>query len=161
MTPTTAARGGSLREFTEAECWRHLSEHETGRIGFVDGDGPVILPLNYLARDDRIWWRTASYDQLAIHLPGQRAAFQIDHVDERDHSGWSVLVRGRAEHVLDHQQSPWGDSPGAAPWPSGTRTMGFCLAVSEITGRALCGREVSPPSGHGPGTIQRSGPRDG
>lgn len=163
MNPTTtnAATGaGSLRELTGMECWQHLAEHSVGRIAYVEPDGPVILPLNYVAHDGKIWLRTASYDQMAIHLPGMRAAFQVDHVDEHDQSGWSVLVRGRAEHVLADQH-PQHDGPGSTPWAAGTRTMTFCLTADEVTGRLLHGRDVTPPAGHGPGSIQRSTHRSG
>lgn len=156
-TPTTPVRhDGLLRELTTAECWAHLEAHNLGRIAYVVAGGPTILPFNYLARDGLIWLRTASYSELAIHLPGERAAFGVDHTDEHSHTGWSVLVRGVAEHVRgEHPVVPSG-SPDPSPWPDGIRTMVFCLQPEEITGRALAGADVTPADGHGPGSIQRS-----
>ncbi|MCY7395275.1 MAG: pyridoxamine 5'-phosphate oxidase family protein [Nocardioides sp.] len=145
---------GRLRELSEAECWAHLGQHGVGRLAYVEHDAPVIVPLNYLARDGKIWLRTASYNQMAVHLPGQQAAFEIDQIEPRGHTGWSVLVRGRAEHALDTRSTvSW---PGPAPWPDGTRTMMFCLTPSQVTGRALKQGDVAPEPGHGPGSIQRS-----
>ncbi|WP_148616312.1 pyridoxamine 5'-phosphate oxidase family protein [Nocardioides rubriscoriae] len=159
MTPspaTSTRRDGLLHELTEAECWAHLRSHHLGRIAYVvDGD-PHIVPLNYLARDGLLWLRTTSYSQLAVHLPGQRAAFAVDHVDEHARTGWSVVVRGRAEHVLGaHPEVPSG-APDPSPWPDGLRRMAFCLTPDQVTGRALVQRSVAPAPGHGPGTIQRS-----
>lgn len=148
-------RDGRLRELSQDECWSLLSEHQVGRISYVDVDGPVILPLNYLAADGSIWVRTASYNQLAVHLTGQRVAFEVDQVDARTHSGWSVLVRGRAEHAV-HSAAPGLEGwPSAAPWPDGQRTMLFRIVPTEISGRLLRQADVSPDSGRGPGTIQR------
>lgn len=147
-------RDGLLRELTEAECWAHLAEHEVGRLAYADRVGPIVLPLNYVARDGSIWLRTASYNQLAVHVAGQVVAFEIDHVDTRAHTGWSVLARGPIRHVLDAEHgTPW---PTPEPWPDGTRTMMFRITPTELTGRALVQADVAPTPGHGPGSIQRS-----
>jgi hypothetical protein len=149
-------RGGLLRELTEAECWEHLEAHHLGRIAYVVDGAPLILPFNYLARDGVLWLRTTSYSQLAVHLPGQQAAFSVDHVDEHTRTGWSVLARGLAEHVVgEHPDVPSG-VPDPTPWPEGIRRMTFRLTPREVTGRALRQQPVVADAGHGPGTIQRS-----
>lgn len=172
MTPSTPAAGpdqpvppgppvrhdGLLHDLTVAECWKVLSSNLVGRIGYVDGEGPVIVPLNYQVHAGKIWLRTASYNQLAVHLSGQRAAFEVDQIDPRTHTGHSVLVRGRAEHVLHDDVDAPPEWEQAVPWPDGTRTMLFCLDPDHVSGRSLRQRDVSPGAGHEPGSIQRSGP---
>jgi len=170
MTSTTGPRpdqgpihrvdrgGGSLRELSAEECWERLSECSVGRIAYVDPHGPVVVPLNYQVVDGRIWIRTSSYDQLAVHLPHQHAAFEVDRIDEHSHTGWSVLVRGRAEHVLRGRDAPSAVWPDPEPWPEGVRRMTFCLTPSAVTGRSLQQRDVTPVPGHGPGTIHRHVP---
>lgn len=146
----------TMRELSEDECWRHLDEHTVGRLAYADRDGPMILPLSYAAQDGAIWFRTASYDQLAVHLPGTRAAFEVDHVDLRHHQGWSVVVRGRAEHVTVDDPTRPEEWPHPAPWPSGLRTMMFRLAATQVSGRVLT--ETDPTSAPAPGAVQRSEP---
>jgi uncharacterized protein len=153
---TDAARPGLLHELTPEECWRHLEQHHVGRISYVDRGYPVILPLNYEVRDQQVYVQTASYNQLAIHLPGQHAAFEIDHVDEHARAGWSVLVRGVAEHVMGDGHDRASSPAEAAPWPDGTRSMVFRIVPVEVTGRVLRQQDTTPDAGHGPGTIQRS-----
>ncbi|WP_445257430.1 pyridoxamine 5'-phosphate oxidase family protein [Nocardioides aurantiacus] len=154
---TVASRNvGVLRELSEVECWKHLVHGTVGRIAYVDPAGPVVLPLNYVVQDGLIWFRTASYDQLAIHAPGQRVAFEVDHVDERARTGWSVLVRGRAAHALRDDPGAVGGWPDPTPWPAGNRSMVFCVTPTDITGRALARDPVRPVVGHGPGTVQRA-----
>ena len=155
MITSHSTHGGTLRELDEPECWRYLGVREVGQLAYVDRDGPIILPLNYVAHEGVIWLRTASYNHLATHLPGQRVAFHVGLTDERGHSGWSVLARGRAEHVLGRDvdaPAGWLDS---APWPDGTRSMVFCLTPTEVTGRALSPRDVVPDAEHRPGMVQR------
>lgn len=140
---------------TSAECWEHLSRKAVGRLAYNDRHGPVVVPLNYRVVDGEIWVRTASYDQLAIHLPHQQAAFEVDHVDEHARTGWSVLVRGLAEHVVAGPGESPSEWPDPGPWPDGVRSMTFCLTPREVTGRVLRQTDVSPSPGHGPGSTQR------
>lgn len=147
---------GLLHEMTRKECWRHLEQHSVGRISYMDRGYPVILPLNYVVHDQRIHVQTASYNQLAIHLPGQPAAFEIDHVDDHARAGWSVLVRGVAEHVTREDHDRFPTQVGSAPWPDGIRSMVLRIVPVEVTGRVLRQHDTSPDAGHGPGSIQRS-----
>jgi hypothetical protein len=156
MTSPAVRRDGLLRDLTETECWAHLTAHSLGRIAYVVDGGPTILPFNYLARDGVIWLRTTSYSELAIHLPGQQAAFAVDHADEHDHTGWSVLVRGRAEHALGEHPAVPGGAPDPTPWPDGTRTMVFRLTPEKVSGRALRQADVAPGAAQTPGNVQRA-----
>jgi len=157
MTAATTRTDGVLRELSEPECRQHLSHGTVGRIAYVDPDGPVILPLNYVVQDEQLWIRTASYNQLAIHAAHQMVAFEVDHVDGHARTGWSVLVRGRAEHAKREDERAPSGWPDSAPWPDGIRSMTFCITPQHVTGRALLQGDVRPAPGHGPGTIQRTG----
>lgn len=154
MTDTTA-NAGLLRELTEVECWTHLACSTVGRIAYVDPLGPVILPFNYVVQDGLIWIRTASYNQLALHLSGQAVAFEVDHQDEHLRTGWSVLVRGRADHALRDDSRAVNGWPDPEPWPDGNRSMVFCVTPREVSGRSVQRTHVGPADGHGPGTVQR------
>lgn len=155
MTHPTTHVDGLLRTLSTRECWDLLASHHVGRISYVDGDGPIVLPLNYVAFEGGIWVRTASHNQLGVHLPDQSVAFEIDQSEVATQTGWSVLVRGRATHVLRGTDVPpgWRTSN---PWPDGPRSMTFRIEPRSVTGRALKQADVRPQAGSGPGTIQRS-----
>jgi hypothetical protein len=157
MSPTSdPSQQGRLHELSERDCWARLAEHEVGRLAYVQGDGPTIVPLNYLAQDGKVWLRTASYNQLAVHVAGQLAAFEVDDINVHDRTGFSVLLRGRVEHVLHTMTGlTW---PEPTLWPDGIRTMMFCLTPTQVTGRSLAQADVTPAPGRGPGSIQRSQP---
>jgi hypothetical protein len=152
---STTYDDGLLQHLDEARCWQLLAEHQVGRIGYVDADGPVIIPLNYRVHDRLLYVRTASHNDLAVHLPGRRAAFEVDDSDARTHTGWSVLVRGPVHHVLHGAMAVSEGWPGSSPWPDGLRTMVFCLTPDRVTGHLLHQHDVSPGAGRGPGTVQR------
>ena len=157
MEPQMTHSDGTLHELDEAACWDHLAAASVGRIAYVDVDGPVVIPLNYTVHEGAIWMRTAAYAALAVQLVEQRVAFEVDDADHDDRTGWSVLARGRAEHVLGTEHGTRPDWTGTTPWPSGTRAMVLRLEPTTLTGRSIrrpCA-SVSVGAGRGPGTVQR------
>lgn len=134
MSSTAGLTDQLLRPLEVDACWELLATTSLGRVAYVDRNGPIVLPFNYVVQDRALWLRTASYSQLAIHLPGELAALEVDDVDQESRAGWSVLARGRVEHVMD----PHPDLP--LPWAGGVRTMVFCLRPTHVTGRVLLPR---------------------
>ncbi len=96
-------------------------------------------------RDGAIWWRTATWTGLAVHLHGWRVAFEADELDAPTRSGWSVLARGGLEHVrTGAEPEPAGGWPTPVPWPDDRRRMLFRLVPDELTGRAFGSWPGSP-----------------
>ena len=88
------------------DCLALLAEHQggVGRLAFLEGGKPAILPVNYAMLEDRIVFRTSSGIKLDAASRAGAVAFEIDHVDAASPTGWSVLVRGRAEAVTSKSQ---------------------------------------------------------
>ncbi len=88
---------------TTAECHDLLAEHHFGRLAFVEQVGilPLIVPVNYLLDEDKIVFRTDRGSKLAAAIHRAPVAFEIDGVDLERQVGWSVVVRGHAEEVVD------------------------------------------------------------
>ena len=63
-------------------------------------------------------------------------AFEIDGVDEEARRGWSVVVRGTAERVMQaHDLVELWTKTGPVPWAAGTRTLHIAITPRTITGR--------------------------
>ena len=80
------------------ECLRLLAGQQVGRLGFVVGDQPMIMPVNYALVGDVVVFRTGE----GAKLDGSRQAkvvFEV--VDAGRHDGWSVLVQGVAQEITD------------------------------------------------------------
>jgi uncharacterized protein len=75
------------------ECRTLLATHQLGRIGLADGAYPLILPVNYVLDGDAVVIRTDS-PKITAAADHTRVAFEVDDVDERTRSGWSVLEAG-------------------------------------------------------------------
>lgn len=133
-----AARHPSLDVLTEPECWRLLDDHGVGRIAFLaEPDGPPhILPLNYAVRDHVLVMRTRQgslLDTMVGHSSeGCPASYEVDHIDDAQSEGWSVLLRGLA--VLTDVAAEPAD---VEPWAGGARTRQIHLKPQIVTGRRI------------------------
>jgi nitroimidazol reductase NimA-like FMN-containing flavoprotein (pyridoxamine 5'-phosphate oxidase superfamily) len=125
-----------LHVLDETECYTRLKAQSVGRIGVVDTDGIVIVPVNYVVDDDDIVLRTSPYGLLGLGSP-QRAALEIDQVDNAHHHGWSVLVRGTLSVVDPDEAIEIAARTKLETWPSGMRTMTVRLHPKSVTGRSL------------------------
>lgn len=127
---------GRLVELDPEECWSLLAARSVGRIAFEDGHGPCVLPVNHVAGDGKIRFKTSPYGVLAGAIDGQRVAFEVDDVDDFHSSGWSVLMRGRATLL---EASTWGAADDPAPWPEGQHPLLVEIEPTEVSGRRLMG----------------------
>jgi uncharacterized protein len=132
---------GRFRELSEAACKELLAQHTAGRIGFLAPEGPQILPVTYQYRTGNVIFRTSPVGVLSGLARRTSVAFEIDEIDEQNHSGWSVLVLGFAEAIADSYLLKTAWETGPVPWAEGTRNL-----FIEITPRTISGRSVGAPS---------------
>lgn len=120
------------------ECFRLLSSRAVGRLGFLVGDQPLVLPVNFAVVRDVVVFRTGRGSKLDAAL-GTKVAFEVDEVDRATAEGWSVVVQGLAEEIThtDH----WFDEAlrrGAAPsWVSGGQDHYVRIIPTVISGRRI------------------------
>ncbi|TCJ00029.1 pyridoxamine 5'-phosphate oxidase family protein [Aeromicrobium sp. IC_218] len=109
-----------------------------GRIAFVDHDGTLqLVPVNYRELDGDVFWLTAAGGILARSADADQVAFQVDHHDDTFQSGWSILLRGRAEVVHDEGLAATLADRGLRPWAPGERTTLVRLRAAAMTGRRV------------------------
>ena len=128
---------GSFGELSEAECKQLLSQHTAGRVGFIVGDGPQILPVTYQYRTGSVIFRTSPYGPLAGLVRRTSVAFEIDGIDEQNKSGWSVLVLGFAEAMAHDYLLASAWETGPVPWADGVRNLFIEIKPRKISGRAV------------------------
>jgi uncharacterized protein len=83
------------------ECNELLRLAPVGRIAITVDALPVILPINFIVVEDQIVFRTVSGTKLAAATANAVVAFEIDSYEPDGHSGWSVLVQGKASEITD------------------------------------------------------------
>jgi nitroimidazol reductase NimA-like FMN-containing flavoprotein (pyridoxamine 5'-phosphate oxidase superfamily) len=113
-----------------------LAHGNLGRFAYNDEHGPVVIPVNYAVTEGSVLIATSPYSELAQHARSGTAAFQVDNIDVEEHSGWSILVRGRTENV-DYADLPAAHTQRPAPWAGGVRTLYLRIVPTSVTGRRL------------------------
>jgi nitroimidazol reductase NimA-like FMN-containing flavoprotein (pyridoxamine 5'-phosphate oxidase superfamily) len=127
---------GEPEVLSEDECRKLLATRTVGRLAYNDDTGPVVTPLNYAVSDGAVLLATSPTTQLAARAPGAWVALEVDDLDMEGRSGWSVLVRGRAE-VVDYTELPAAHGARPAPWVAGDRTTYLRIVPASTTGRRL------------------------
>ncbi|WP_162599883.1 pyridoxamine 5'-phosphate oxidase family protein [Nocardioides solisilvae] len=138
-------------ELSVDECRELLRGDVVGRVAFTTPRGPRIVPVNYVVREGVLEVRTTSYSELATYAPGASVAFEVDHLDRERMRGWSVIVLGRCERVLDQSAAVFeqpGDGP--RPWAGGHRSMLLRIHAEEVTGRRVGSEHWPHPVVPGP-----------
>jgi len=123
---------GRLVDLTETECWTLARTRPVGRLAWSGPGGLTVVPVNFSLDGETVIVRTAAYSAIGRECDDCAVAFQIDELDERMRSGWSVQMRGWA-HV-DHGQV---GGPEPQVWPSGAKTLRLRITVTEVSGRRL------------------------
>ncbi len=126
-----------LETLTEDECFALLHEGQVGRFVYQDEFGPIAVPVNYAVSGHSILIRIeGGAKRAATQQP--RVAFEVDSIDESQHAGWSVIVRGAGreiplEHVPDIVRRMDGEAP--MPWASGIHNTWVEISAELVTGR--------------------------
>jgi nitroimidazol reductase NimA-like FMN-containing flavoprotein (pyridoxamine 5'-phosphate oxidase superfamily) len=144
-TEAPPGQGGPREEalaqkLSPGECRRLISPGGIGRVAFSTASGPVVLPVNFTVIGTSIVIRTEPGTLIETH-GDDRAAFEVDHVDEVLREGWSVLIRGQAHRVLQPGELRHvREEATVAPWAGGARDVYVRIVPDRITGRRICGR---------------------
>ncbi len=125
------------------DCGRRLRAAPIGRLGFVDAGEPVILPINFLWHDDKVVFRTAHGSKLSAAMLGRPVCLEIDGWNAIEHNGFSVLLKGIAEEVIDESTIAALEGLPIRPWSRpDLRVHWVLIRPTEITGRAIRQRIV-------------------
>lgn len=102
--------------------------------------------------------RTAAGTKFHGAVRSSRVAFEIDGFDQDTRTGWSVIVRGRADEVLRSADRIRLAELELHPWAASERDICLVIRPEVVTGRKVSPqqdiRDGSPRGRHDP----RSGP---
>lgn len=121
----------------EDECFRLLARGHLGRVGLVEGDRPVILPVNYVLDERSVVFQSTRGSKLEAAIGGRHVAFEIDAVDPVYHGGFSVLAYGTAELVESAEEVARLAALPLRPWWPEARDRWVRIHVEQVSGRRL------------------------
>jgi uncharacterized protein len=135
----TAAGRTWVEHLSQHECWELLACAVVGRIGVLVDSAPEIYPVNFVVRDHSIVFRTDVGSKLRGLERSPSVCFEVDGYDLATRVGWSVLVKGRAEDVIDAAQLQRLSDLALEFWAVGAKAHWIRIAPGEVTGRRIEG----------------------
>ena len=124
-------------ELSIDDSMRMLELGRVGRLAFVVGAEPQILPVNYVFHEGAIVFRTTYGQALDSIGAGARVAFEVDSINESSHTGWSVIVRGKAEEIWMPEELEAVRTLHVDTWAPGERLHYVRILPALITGRRI------------------------
>lgn len=127
-----------FRELERHDCLRLMARAPVGRVVYTRRALPAVLPVNFaLDHDGAVLLRTSEASELARAVDGAVVAFETDEVDVTRHSGWSVVVTGRATVVTDPAEIDRLARTGPGSWVPAPREVFVRIEPELVTGREL------------------------
>ena len=121
---------------SDEQCWELLGESRFGRLGTRDGDEIEITPVNFIADDGKLYFRSARGSKLLRLTLYSQVAFEVDHL--AGGQAWSVIVRGHARTLTDPKDLERFERLDLRPWLDTVK-----LEVVEIDPYKVTGRRFS------------------
>lgn len=127
-----------IETLTTDESLQLLSTASVGRIAVTRDALPVILPVNYVVDGTSLVIRTTDGAILrAARAGGAVVAFEVDNLDERTMTGWSVLVTGTLREVTAVSAVLRAEQLPLAPWAGGERRHFVRITPGLVSGRRI------------------------
>jgi uncharacterized protein len=117
----------------DVDCFLLLRSRTFGRVGVHIADDLVIFPVYYAMMNDDVVFRTAPGTKLSAAVLGTSVVFEADNASP----GWSVLVRGHAHEIRDHDEITHARTLLGHDWPAGSREHYVKIVSEQVTGRRL------------------------
>lgn len=118
-------------------CRELLAGYDVGRVVIPIDTLPTALPVTYRLVDGVIVFRTAIGTKLTAALDHAIVGFEVDDVDHQWHTGWSVLVTGRAQLVINPARIAQLDAADIPTWMAADRLCYVQIGIDRISGRRL------------------------
>ena len=135
-----------MQQIPVDECHRLLAGHEIGRLAVNAEQHPLVFPVNYAMDGTTVVIRTAPGTKLST-ADHANVTFEVDEIDRRTRSGWSVVVHAVAEEVgASHRADLVArtTATGLQPWAPGEHGRWLRLIPTAVTGRRIVPGELPP-----------------
>ena len=126
-----------LEEMGREDCFALIAPGGVGRFIFLEGRGPVAVPVNFRMLGKDVVFRTEARTSLAARAEQLRVSFEVDHIDDAMSEGWSVLLSGTAHRVDDPAERAEVEALRVEPWAGGARDTYYRIRAEEVTGRRI------------------------
>jgi nitroimidazol reductase NimA-like FMN-containing flavoprotein (pyridoxamine 5'-phosphate oxidase superfamily) len=134
------SRKPEMIELSREECLQLLRVHSFGRLAVNGGKNPpAIRPVNYLFDEplQSAVFRTGQGSKFHALLRSASAAFEIDGIDERSRTGWSVIIHGVTGEITNPSDVRRLDGLCLEPWAPGNKPHWVHIRSWTVSGRRI------------------------
>ena len=126
-------------ELDREECYRLLGMVHLGRVAVYapNWGHPVIRPVTFRFHENSVVFRTDRGSKFTALLLSERAAFEVDAIDQHSRTGWSVIVTGLVEEVDNAAELHRLDRLGLEPWAPGDKPHWVRIRSETVSGRRI------------------------
>lgn len=134
-----------IKPMDTAAVWSFLEEEPFGRLAVMAGGQVDIFPVNYVAHERKLYFRTSQGSKLASIVVNENVAFEIDQVDGSNVR--SVVVHGRARLVDSAEEQEFVEDLPLRPWAATYKYQFVVIEPDTATGRTF---EIGEQPDHNP-----------
>lgn len=137
-TPKPREKPLPIEHLDPLECMTYLQSRRVGRLGFIDGGWPVVLPINYRVTDDgAIVFKSVVGSKTAAADRSSMVCFEVDDIDGAGRPMWSVVAQGELSvaHNPEELHTAWRHDP--EPWIEGEEWTWLRLRPLSVSGRRI------------------------
>jgi uncharacterized protein len=127
-------RDRQVTELSTDRCWELLRSVDVARLAVIVDGHPDIFPVNYVVDSGTVVFRTAAGTKLTAALAGP-VAVEADGYEQQSGEAWSVVLKGRAQQILDVDELHDSFDLPLFPWQPGRKGAFVRIEASSVTGR--------------------------
>jgi nitroimidazol reductase NimA-like FMN-containing flavoprotein (pyridoxamine 5'-phosphate oxidase superfamily) len=125
--------GDIMRDLSEDEIWHLVEANAFGRLAFAVAGAPDIVPINYIAHERKLYFRSSEGSKLLGVTINQQIAFEIDEVE--DGIARSVIMYGSARELTTSEELEWAQTLPLRPWVPTLKYHFVEISIDEASGR--------------------------
>jgi len=119
----------SRREMTRRECVALLATGSVGRVVYLDGAIPEVVPVSYQVADESVVFGVEMSSPLAQQPEGTVVTFQADSFNTDYESGWHVRAIGVVGSILQPEEMAVAGSILPPQWPVGGHAVEVVIEI--------------------------------
>lgn len=119
------------------ESFELLATKSFGRIVVRRSDDMDLFPLNYVAHEGKVYFRTAEGTKLFSLALNEDVLFEADHVGQGAQTAWSVIIKGTARVLNSTKEIEAADDLPLRPWLPTLKYNYVEVTPKEVSGRAF------------------------
>lgn len=122
-----------VEDMSREQAWEFLGSQEMGRLAFAVAGDPEIVPINFCATNDKVYFRTAEGSKLLGVTINNRVALEADRIE--GDTALSVIVHGIAREIDTIDEYEFAESLPLRTWVQTRKVHYIEITPEEISGR--------------------------